>query len=408
MSIKRIVIVGAGQAGANAILQLRANQYQGEIVLIGDEAHLPYERPPLSKEMILTPAQTRVEILSAEKLDELKVRRICGHAVTEIQPQAHQLMLDDGRCIDYDKLLLATGASPRRLPDIDALGPLVYSLRNLEDAHALADLFQADRHILLLGGGVIGLELASSARKKHCQVTIVEAGASLMARRTPQLLSDFLLQQQRLAGVNVLLQTHITHCEQANGQLSVQLSDGQCLQVDGLIYGIGVIPNVQLAQDAGLAVDAGILVDQYCLSSDPDIYAAGDVCRQRHADGSYQRLETWENANRQANIFAHHVLGLDLPAQQPTWFWSDQLDINYQFVGDMQAKQWFVRGELDATKQDANSCVLFGVSNQQIVAGITINAGKEMRHIKKMISQQMHFEAALHLDPDQQLRKLAS
>jgi 3-phenylpropionate/trans-cinnamate dioxygenase ferredoxin reductase subunit len=408
MTINKIVIVGAGQAAANAILQLRGNDYLGQIVLIGDEPHLPYERPPLSKEMILQPEQTRVEILSQAKMDELQVELMLGKTVTQLLPEAHQLLLSDGSCISYDKLLLAMGATPRRLSHIDAVGQSIYSLRTLEDAQILAQVLQPDRHLVLIGGGVIGLELASSARLKQCQVTIIEANDRLMARTAPAILSDFLLQQQRRAGVEVMLSSQIVQAAVQQNQIALQLSNGQQLHADVVVYGIGVLPNLQLAQDAGLAVDGGIQVDHYCRSSAADIYAAGDVATQRGDDGRYRRLETWDNANQQASIFARHVLGLVVEPAAPAWFWSDQLHINYQFAGDMQAQTWYVRGELDAAKAAANRCVLLGVEQGQIVAGICINAGKDMRPLKKLIAQQARFDAALHLNPQYELRQLAS
>ena len=187
----------------------------------------------------------------------------------------------------------------------------------------------------------------------------------------------------------------------------ITLADGEEIRADAVIYGIGIVPNAQLAVDAGLAVDFAIQVNENCQSSDPDIYAAGDVATQLRADGQYRRVETWENANLQAGIFARHVMGVAHPQANPAWFWTDQLEINYQFVGDMQAAQWHVRGEMEATLGSACSCVLFGVTDGVVVGGITINAAKEMRHLKKMISKQQPFDAEKHLDLVQDLRKIA-
>ncbi|ALH94400.1 3-phenylpropionate/cinnamic acid dioxygenase ferredoxin--NAD(+) reductase subunit [Acinetobacter equi] len=405
-NIETVVIVGAGQAGASAILELRANKYEGKIILIGDEVHLPYERPPLSKDVILKPSETKIEILSEEKLAELGVQTIRGFAVKKIDADAHQVTLSDGSTIAYDKLLLATGGAARRLPNFDALGKHVYTLRNLEDSQALVPVLQAGRRIILIGGGVIGLELASSARFKECDVTVIEMGPMVMGRSSPRVLSEFLLAQQQLAGVDVRLSTSIADCKLDGEEIVVTLGDGEELRADAVVYGIGIVPNAQLAIDAGLDVDFAIKVNENCQTSHPDIYAAGDVATQLRECGNHRRVETWENANLQAGVFARHVMNVEHPAVNPAWFWTDQLNINYQFVGDMAASEWIVRGEINPELRQESSFVLFGVTDGIIVGGITVNAAKEMRHLKKLISKNAAFEADKYLDLSQDLRKL--
>ena len=403
---KTIVIVGAGQAGASAILELRANKYAGNIILVGDETHLPYERPPLSKDVILKPDETKIEILSEQKLLDLGVEHIRGNGVVKINADEKSIELKNGEIIAFDKLLLATGGAARRLPDLDALGKQVYTLRNLEDSQALVPVLQAGRRIVLIGGGVIGLELASSARFKDCQVTVIEMGSMVMGRSSPRILSEFLLAQQRLAGVDVRLETKILDCQLEGDEVVITLEGGEELRADAVIYGIGIIPNAQLAIDAGLNVDFAIQVNENCQTSHPDIYAAGDVATQLRGNGQYGRVETWENANLQAGIFARHVMGVEHPMPNPAWFWTDQLNINYQFVGDMAAAEWHVRGEMNAELAAESSFVLFCVSNGVIVGGITVNAAKDMRLLKKLISKNAPFEADKHLDLSQELRKL--
>ena len=401
-----IVIVGAGQAGASAILELRANKYAGNIILVGDETHLPYERPPLSKDVILKPDETKIEILSEQKLLDLGVQHICGNGVVKINADEKSIELKNGEIIAFDKLLLATGGAARRLPNFDALGKHVYTLRNLEDSQALVPVLQAGRRIVLIGGGVIGLELASSARFKDCQVTVIEMGSMVMGRSSPRILSEFLLAQQRLAGVGVRLSTQISNCQLEGDEVVITLEGGEELRADAVIYGIGIIPNAQLAIDAGLDVDFAIQVNENCQTSHPDIYAAGDVATQLRDNGQYGRVETWENANLQAGIFARHVMDVDHPTPNPAWFWTDQLNINYQFVGDMTAAEWHVRGEMNAELAAESSFVLFGVIDGVIVGGITVNAAKDMRLLKKLISKNAPFEADQYLDLTQELRKL--
>ena len=406
-NVNNIVIVGAGQAGASAILELRGNKYEGKITLIGDESHLPYERPPLSKDVILKPEDTKIEILSEQKLADLGVETIRGNGVAKINATAKTVELLNGDVVAYDKLLLATGGAARRLPNFDALGKHVYTLRNLEDSHALVPVLQAGRRIILIGGGVIGLELASSARYKDCQVTVIEMGPMVMGRCSPQILSEFLLEQHRQNQVDVRLETKITDCRLDGEEVVVTLEGGEELRADAVVYGIGIVPNAQLAVDAGLDVDVAIKVNEHCQTSNADIYAAGDVATQLRDCGNHRRVETWENANLQAGIFARHVMGVEHPKANPAWFWTDQLNINFQFVGDMAAAEWHIRGEMDAAKGADNSFVMYGVTDGQIVGGITVNAAKEMRHLKKMISKNTAFDVEKHLDIAQDLRKIA-
>ena len=405
-NVEIIVIVGAGQAGASAILELRANKYEGKIILIGDETHLPYERPPLSKDVILKPEDTKIEILSEEKLADLGVITIRGNGVVKINSDAKTVELQNGGVVAYDKLLLATGGAARRLPNFDALGKHVYTLRNLEDSQALVSVLQAGKRIVLIGGGVIGLELASSARFKDCEVTVIEMGAMVMGRSSPRILSGFLLEQQKLAGVDVRLETSIADCSLEGEEVIITLANGDVLRADAVVYGIGIVPNAQLATDAGLDVNVAIIVNENCQTSNADIYAAGDVATQLRDCGNHRRVETWENANLQAGIFARHVMGAEHPMPNPAWFWTDQLDINYQFVGDMAAAEWLVRGEINAEKRAESSFVLFGVTDGIIVGGITVNAAKDMRFLKKLISKNAAFEAEKQLDLTQDLRKL--
>lgn len=404
--IETIVIIGAGQAGASAILELRANKYEGKIILVGDETHLPYERPPLSKDVILNPAETKIEILSEEKLADLGVEVIRGNGVVKINSEAKTVDLQNGDSVAFDKLLLATGGAARRLPNFDALGKHVYTLRNLEDSQALVPVLQAGRRIVLIGGGVIGLELASSARYKECNVTVIEQGPMVMGRSSPRVLSEFLLAQQRLAGVDVRLDTKVADCKLDGEEVVITLEGGEELRADAVVYGIGIVPNAQLAIEAGLDVDFAIKVNENCQTSNADIYAAGDVATQLRADGEFRRVETWENANLQAGVFARHVMNVEHPVANPAWFWTDQLSINYQFVGDMAAAEWLVRGEINPELRQESSFVLFGVTDGVIVGGITVNAAKEMRHLKKLISKQAAFEADKYLDVSQDLRKL--
>lgn len=405
MNIQTIVIIGAGQAGASAILELRGNKYEGRIILIGDEPHLPYERPPLSKDMILRPEQTKIEILSQQKLEDLGVEFIKDNAVVKIVPEQYQVILKNGEHLHYDKLLLATGGAPRRLPVLDGLGKNVYTLRNLEDSQALIPVLQPGKRILLVGGGVIGLELASSARFKDCQVTLIEQSPMIMGR-SPAIISQFLLDEHRNRGVDIHLNVQIANVTLRGEEIVVILESGEELIADAVVYGIGIVPNAQLAIDAGLDVDFAIKVNENCQTSHPDIYAAGDVATQLRADGNYVRIETWENANNQAGIFARHVMGLAQPKANPSWFWTDQYDINFQFVGDMSAKEWHIRGNMTPQEDKNVGFTLFGLDQGIVVAGIAVNQARDVRHLKKLVSSCSTFDKDKLLDVSIEFRKL--
>lgn len=232
-------------------------------------------------------------------------------------------------------------------------------------------------------------------------------GPMVMGRCSPQILSEFLLEQHRQNQVDVRLETKITDCRLDGEEVVVTLEGGEELRADAVVYGIGIVPNAQLALDVGLDVDVAIKVNEHCQTSNADIYAAGDVATQLRDCGNHRRVETWENANLQAGIFARHVMGVEHPKANPAWFWTDQLNINFQFVGDMAAAEWHIRGEMDAAKGADNSFVMYGVTDGQIVGGITVNAAKEMRHLKKMISKNTAFDVEKHLDIAQDLRKIA-
>jgi len=315
------------------------------------------------------------------------------------------VILKNGESIHYDKLLLATGGAPRRLPILDAVGKHVYTLRNLEDSQALVPVFQAGKRILLVGGGVIGLELASSARFKDCQVTLIEQSPMIMGR-SPAIISQFLLDEHRNRGVDIHLNVQIANVTLRGEEIVVILESGEEMIADAVVYGIGIVPNAQLAIDAGLDVDFAIKVNENCQTSHPDIYAAGDVATQLRADGNYARIETWENANNQAGTFARHVMGLAQPKANPSWFWTDQYDINFQFVGDMSAKEWHIRGNMNPQEDKNVGFTLFGLDQGIVVAGIAVNQARDVRHLKKLVSSSSAFDKEKLLDVSIELRKL--
>ncbi|WP_321964105.1 3-phenylpropionate/cinnamic acid dioxygenase ferredoxin--NAD(+) reductase subunit [Paraburkholderia sp. J7] len=404
MNATTIVIVGAGQAGALAAAEMRQQGYADRVVLIGEETHAPYERPPLSKDVLLQPQTARCAIHGESYYAEHNIELKLGVAVTALDAQARVVTLANGESIAFDELLLATGARVRRLPMLDALGESVYTLRTLEDAQRLLPVLQAGKRVLLVGAGVIGLELASSAIDLGAQVTVIEQAPRAMARCAPPLLTDHLCDVHRARGVTLHLGSPLSSAARESGDIVLTLEDGTRISGDAVIYGIGVEPETALAQAAGLHVNNGIVIDAQCRTSHAHIYAAGDAASQWDAaSGHHQRRETWENANRQAQTAVRAMLGLAPEAFEADWFWTDQCGLNIQFAGDMAAPEWLARGTLEAPP-----CVLFGLDGEgALVGAITVNQGRDMRSAKALIGKRARIAREMLADPAQNLRNLA-
>lgn len=321
-----LIIVGAGHAGGRAALTLREEGYTGRLILIGDELHLPYERPPLSKGLLQgTTELAGYSLCDSARLAELGIEHIAGNAVTRLELQTHRLQLADGQWLPYAGLLLATGGRARRLPHAQAN---VLYLRTHDEALALRSALHPGTRLVVVGGGFIGLEVAATARGLGCEVTVLEAGPRLAGRVLPPVISQALLDLHREHGVQVRLNVALESI-QAD---AVLLVDGHRLPCDLIVVGIGMQPNLELAAAAGLEVGQGIRVDAYLRTSAPNIYAAGDVCEFR-LDGLYQRQETWRNAEAQGRHAALNLLGREVPFEALPGFWSDQFDWGLQTVG---------------------------------------------------------------------------
>lgn len=405
MPVSSIVIVGAGQAGAVAAAELRRQDYVGRIVLIGAEPHAPYERPPLSKDVLLRPDHARCTIHADDFYARQSIELRLGARVVALDADARTLTLHDGETLVFDQLLLATGANIRRLPLLDALGENVHTLRTLDDARRLVGVLQRGRRVLLVGAGVIGLELASSATELGAQVTVIEQAPLAMMRCAPAVLSRHLCERHRARGVVFHFGMPLADARREQGELVLTLKDGTRVAGDAAIYGIGVEPETTLARMAGLDADGGIAIDAQCRTAHAHIYAAGDATRQwDETSGRYVRRETWENAQQQAVTAARAMLGVatDAPPAAP-WFWTDQCGLNLQFAGDMGAPEWLVRGSLDAPP-----CLLFGLDDAgALVGAIAIDQGREMRSAKALIGRRARIAREVLADPAQSLGNLA-
>lgn len=331
-----MVIVGAGQAGGRAAEAARMAGYAGKLVLIGEEPSAPYERPPLSKGILTGEAsESDLLLFSPAELNRLALDFRPGLSVQGIDRDARQLVLSDGKTLGYDALLLATGARPRQL-DVPGcnLGGILY-LRSQADARALKEALAKAGSVTVVGGGFIGLEVASTARAAGKSVTVLERDARLVSRILPAPVSDELARRALAAGVDVRTGVDVTgFCGDAGGVSAVSLASGESVPADLVVVGVGAVPNVELAQAAGLAVDGGIVVDATGRTSDPAIFAAGDVANYPHAPkGQSLRLESWQNAQDQAVAAGRTMAGAETRYEGIPWFWSDQFGLNIQILG---------------------------------------------------------------------------
>lgn len=377
--MKRICIVGAGQAAVAAAEALRTGGHDGELTLYGDEPHGPYHRPPLSKGWLAGEMQAAQLVMRApEMLAKKGIVLRTGTAVAAIDRAARQLALADGSRVPYDALVLATGATPRRLPGFEAAAVL----RGRDDAEALVTRLQtlkaAGRPLTVIGGGFIGLEVAATARKLGLAVTVIESQPRLLARALPPLLSDWFAALHRANGVEVRLG-----------------ASAEGIDPETALLGIGVSPNDALARAAGLLCEGGIVVDARGQSSDPHIVAAGDCTVRRLPDGRLLRLESVQGATEGGKAAAATLLGQDRPFTATPWFWSDQFGRKLQMAGlSAGADRSVLRGALDAP-----SFSVWHFTGERLIAVDSIDAAKEHLLARKLLDAGRHPTPVQAADP---------
>ncbi len=385
-----ILIVGAGQAAAQAAETLRKKGHVGPLTVVGDEALLPYQRPPLSKKYLAGAMdKDRLLLRHADHYAQHAVDLHLGFAVSNLDARAHRVEVTDGSHFEYEKLLLATGSRPRLLPVLGAELAGVYYLRTVADVDRLRTEMKPGRRAVIIGGGYIGLEVASTCREAGLEVTVLEAADRVMSRVISPVVSRFYEAEHARHGVRVLLGARLGELvstdspEAGNRRVSaVRLVDGRELPADFVLVAVGVVPDVALAHTAGLACDDGILVDEHCRTSDPAIWAAGDCTRQRnlHFDLSV-RLESVDNAFEQGTSAALNMLGLATVHDKVPWFWSDQFDLKMVIVGLAAGHdQVVVRG--DPAARAFSVCYL---RRGELIALETVNHAKDQMAARKLI-----------------------
>jgi 3-phenylpropionate/trans-cinnamate dioxygenase ferredoxin reductase subunit len=403
MSEAGMVIVGGGMAGARAIVSLRANGWSGPITLIGEETLLPYDRPPLSKAMLTEEKEpSPAYLLDESMISSLNAIFVRGARAETIDRKAKAVVLEDGRAIAYDRLLIATGAKPRRLT-IEG-GELAYTLRDFADGDHLRSRLRASASAAIVGGGFIGLEVAASARKLGCRVTLIEAQPRILMRGVPEEIARVVHARHVEAGVAMEVGTALKSVE-TDG---VRLADGRKVEAEIVIAGIGAAPEVALAQAAGLLIENGIACDAQLRTSDPLIFAAGDCCSFPHGlfGGKRMRLEAWRNATDQANVATQNMLGGEKSYLAVPWFWSDQYDLSLQIAGSPADGVTAIRRQLGP-----EAFVVFHLDAAGRLVGCSgIGTGnsiaREVKLAEMLIARQASPAAQSLADPAVQLKAL--
>jgi 3-phenylpropionate/trans-cinnamate dioxygenase ferredoxin reductase subunit len=402
--LQSIAIIGAGQAGGWVARTLRNEGFSGAIVLIGEEDADPYERPPLSKQVLCGDASPdSAQLWKPDDFAALNIDSRRGVRALAIDRQNRQVSCDDGTVVDYDRLVLATGSRVRRLSLPGSDLPQIHYLRTLADCAALRERLATSRRLLVIGGGWIGLEVAASARKQGLAVTLVEVGERLCGRALPPLLAEHLLRLHRAHGVDLRLGCGVQRFAATGESITAHLDDGEALSVDLVVAGIGIVPNTDLAEAAGLEVDNGIVVDNAGRTSDPLIFACGDAT---HHDNGYLgrrlRLESWANAQNQAIVAAKALLGQDVRYDDVPWFWSDQYDMNLQTLGvPIQWGETTLRGD-----SAADAFTAFYLNGDQLEAVIAVNNGRDIKIARRLMEQRKPVTAGELADPGLRLQDL--
>jgi 3-phenylpropionate/trans-cinnamate dioxygenase ferredoxin reductase component len=389
----RIVIVGAGQAAAQAVETLRKRGHGGPITLIGDEDLLPYQRPPLSKKFLAgTMARDRLLLRHAAHYLDHGVDLRLGFAAVRIDRAARRVEIADGSAVDYDALLLATGSHPRTIdvPGVPRAG--VHTLRRVSDVERLRGELAAGRHAAIVGGGYIGLEVAATCRELGLEVTVFEVADRVMARVVSPVVSAFYEAEHARRGVKILKGTDLFSA----GGSALLPNPGENRSVPFFLLAVGVLPTDALARDAGLECDNGVVVDEHCRTSDPHIWAAGDCANHPSPHyGRRVRLESVDHAFEQGTSAALNMLGIPTVHDKVPWFWSDQFDLKMVIVGlSTGYDDLVVRGE--PASRSFSVCYLRG---GELIAVEAINQTKDQMAARKLIPARMRPDRAKLADP---------
>jgi 3-phenylpropionate/trans-cinnamate dioxygenase ferredoxin reductase component len=396
--LESVVIIGAGHAGGEVAAALRLEGFEGPVTLIGEESCLPYQRPPLSKSFLAGEIDAHALALRAdEAYQRHAIRTVLGARVSGIDRSARCVRLSNDETIAYGRLVLATGGRPRRLPAVIA-GEVetctnFHFLRTVADVERIRPQFLPGARLIIIGGGYIGLEVAAVAVKRGLTVTVLEALPRVLARVTAPEVSAFYESVHRAAGVDVRTSTAVEGFEldRARGRVAAVRTNAGLVEADLVVAGIGLVPNVELAQDAGLEVGDGIVVDEWCVTSDPKILAVGDCTNHpSRAVGRRIRLESVPNAVEQARTAAAWLVGNQRPYDATPWFWSDQYNLKLQMVGlSMGYDKLVLRGSAAE-----RSFVAFYLGDGRVIAADAVSRPAEFMQAKRLVAARLAVDPA--------------
>lgn len=375
----KTVIIGVGHAGVQAAASLREGGYEGEIVLISDETDMPYQKPPLSKGY-LQGKQSAVAILfrSAAFYENNSIILKLGVKIANIHPNKNQIYSADGQVIDYTHLIIATGACNRKLNVSGADSTEILYLRNLSDANRIASKLEKSENVAIIGGGFIGLELAALAQEKGKKVSVIEAQGRLMERVLPEIISEVFQKTHEQNGVTIHMNTKVLQVADKGIE-----TDKGYIEADLILAGIGVLPESDVAMEAGINCENGILVNEFQQTSVPNIYAIGDVANHFNSfAGKNLRLESVQNAVDQGKVAANHILGKAEPYNAVPWFWTNQYQLKLQMAGISAGfDKYVVRG-----KPSADKFSVYYFKNEQLKAVDSLNKAADHLNARKLLA----------------------
>lgn len=396
-----IVIIGAGHAAGQAAASLRQAKFEGPITIIGDEAHVPYQRPPLSKQYLAGTQLADKVYLRAEKFyTDKDIQLMLDTRATQIDPSTKTINLDNGETIAYEKLLISTGSRPRKLSIEGSDLSGIHYLRTMDDVDGIRADVKPGANLVIVGGGYIGLEVAAVGIELGMNVHVLEMEERILQRVTTPEMSAYYHKLHTDRGVHIHTQTGVTGFS-GNGSVEKVLCGDESFDADIVIVGIGIIPNIEIAEEAGIHCDNGIVVDDHCRTSDPDIYAAGDCTNHPNPLMNKRlRLESVPNAMDQARVSTANMLGDDKVYAAIPWFWSDQYNLKLQMVGfSADGDSQVLRGDMD-THQFA----IFYLKDGKVVAADAVNSPKEFMLCKQLVGKPA--DPAKLADPETDLKSL--
>lgn len=403
---QKFVIVGASQCGGGAAETLRKHGFDGRIVLIGAEPERPYERPPLSKEYLRGEEEReRIFLRSPDYYDEQEIELRLGERATRLHTREREVELEGGERLAFDRLLIATGGRPRRLPvpgeDLEG----VHYLRTVVQSEAIGSELKEAKRAVVVGAGFIGAEVAASAKMMGVDVTLLEIAEAPMERALGREMGEIYADVHRERGVDVRLGTGVERFEGGDRVERVVTSAGDSLDCDLAVVGVGIDPATEIVQGTGIEVGDGITVDERCETSVEGVFAAGDVASfPNPVDGEHIRVEHWANAQKQGAAAARAMLGSEEPYSELPWFFSDQYDLRMQYVGHASAwDEVVLRGDVAGRKFAA-----FYLNEGLLLATMAIGMPKEIAASRKLIPARMRLTADQLRDEDVDLRKLAA